>query len=142
MPLDLLVSQFGDTKARIDAITADLRRAAEADETARRLQTTPGIGPITASDIVRLSGEEATCVSPHEVEQTIGSPQAACFKAKCPLSQKRINDIAKQGWAETVNFGNWLSACAPDLGTSARIVPLIRGRCLSHRNADISLTVR
>jgi transposase len=48
MPLDLLVGQFLDTKARIDAITADLRRAAEADETARRLQTMPGIGPITA----------------------------------------------------------------------------------------------
>lgn len=51
MPLDLLVGQFADTKARIDAITADLRRAAEADETARRLQTMPGIGPITASVI-------------------------------------------------------------------------------------------
>jgi transposase len=49
MPLDLLVGQFRDTKARIDTITADLRRAAEADETARRLQTMPGIGPITAS---------------------------------------------------------------------------------------------
>ena len=49
MPLDLRVGQFGDTKARIDAITTDLRRAAEADETARRLQAMPGIGPITAS---------------------------------------------------------------------------------------------
>lgn len=38
MPLDLLVGQFADTKTRIDAITADLRRAAEEDETARRLQ--------------------------------------------------------------------------------------------------------
>ncbi len=49
MPLDLLAQQFRDTKTCIDAITADLRRAAEADETARRLQTMPGIGPITAS---------------------------------------------------------------------------------------------
>jgi transposase len=49
IPLDLLVGQFADTKARIDAITTDLRRAAEADETARRLQTVPGLGPITAS---------------------------------------------------------------------------------------------
>jgi transposase len=52
MPLDLLVSQFTDTKARVDAITADLRRAAKADETAQRLQTMPGIGPITASVLV------------------------------------------------------------------------------------------
>lgn len=49
MPLDLLVGPVQDTKARIDAITSDLRRTAEADETARRLQTVPGIGPITAS---------------------------------------------------------------------------------------------
>ncbi len=49
MPLDLLVGQFADTNARIDSITADLRRAAEADETARRLQAMPRIGPITAS---------------------------------------------------------------------------------------------
>lgn len=49
MPLDLPVGPFADTKARIDAITADLRRAAGADDTARRLQRMPGIGPITAS---------------------------------------------------------------------------------------------
>lgn len=49
IPLDLLVSQFQDTKTRIDAITTDSRRAAKGDETARRLQTMPGIGPITAS---------------------------------------------------------------------------------------------
>jgi transposase len=49
MPLDLLVGQFTDTKARIDAVAADLRRAAEANAAARRLQTMPGICPITAS---------------------------------------------------------------------------------------------
>ena len=49
MPLDLLVGQFTDNKARMDAITADLRLAAEEGETARRLQTMSGIGPITAS---------------------------------------------------------------------------------------------
>jgi transposase len=35
-------------RARIDALAADLCRAAEADGTARRLQTVPGIGPIAA----------------------------------------------------------------------------------------------
>ena len=49
MPLVLLVGQVNDTKARIDTTAGDLRRAAETDETARRLQTMPGIGPITAS---------------------------------------------------------------------------------------------
>jgi len=49
MPLKLLFGQFSDTKAHIDTITGDLRLAAEADETALRLQTMPGIGPFTAS---------------------------------------------------------------------------------------------
>lgn len=49
MPHELLVGQFTDTKARIDAITANLERAAEEDDAAPRLQTMPGIGPITAS---------------------------------------------------------------------------------------------
>lgn len=48
-PLELLAGQFRDTKGRIDALTARIRAAAEADEAARRLQTMPGIGPITAS---------------------------------------------------------------------------------------------
>lgn len=43
--------RFRDTKARIDAITADLRRSAEADETAPQLQTMPGIGPIPTSGL-------------------------------------------------------------------------------------------
>jgi Transposase and inactivated derivatives len=47
-PLDLLAGQFRDAKERIEAITANLRQAAEEDETARRLQSMPGIGPITA----------------------------------------------------------------------------------------------
>jgi transposase len=48
VPLDLPAGQFADTRARSDALTADLRRTAEAQEPARRLQTTPGTGPITA----------------------------------------------------------------------------------------------
>ncbi|WP_146112994.1 IS110 family transposase [Paracoccus yeei] len=49
MPLDLLAGQFRDTKQRIDVMTAQIKADAEVDETARRLQTMPGIGPITAS---------------------------------------------------------------------------------------------
>ncbi len=36
MPLDLLVGQFAETRTRIDAITADLRRAAPRSRTRRR----------------------------------------------------------------------------------------------------------
>lgn len=38
IPLDLLAGQFRDTRERIDTVTAQIREAAEADETTRRLQ--------------------------------------------------------------------------------------------------------
>lgn len=49
MPLDLLAGQFRDTKQRIDMMTTQIKDNAEADETARILQTVPSVGPITAS---------------------------------------------------------------------------------------------
>ena len=52
IPLDLLAGQFRDTRERIDTVTAQIREAAEADATMCRLQTMPGIGPITASVLV------------------------------------------------------------------------------------------
>ena len=54
-PILLLADQFRDTHRRIDNLTADIRVAANDDAVARRLQTIPGIGPITASAIA------ATC---------------------------------------------------------------------------------
>mgnify|MGYP002653203363 CR=1 FL=1 len=47
--VDKAIGQFRDTKQRIDVMTAQIKADAEVDETARRLQTMPGIGPITAS---------------------------------------------------------------------------------------------
>lgn len=49
LPLRLLADQFFETRAKIDALTKDIRREAEAGEAAKRLQTIPGIGPITAT---------------------------------------------------------------------------------------------
>lgn len=49
MPLRLLADQFFETRDRIDALTKDIRREAEASGAAKRLQTIPGIGPITAT---------------------------------------------------------------------------------------------
>lgn len=51
-------------EARIDALTADLRRAGQAEQTARRLQRMPGTGPITASDpAVTLPDVSALCLA-------------------------------------------------------------------------------
>lgn len=49
VPLRLLAGQFFETRDRIDELTKDIRNEAEASEAATRLQTIPGIGPITAT---------------------------------------------------------------------------------------------
>jgi transposase len=50
--LSLLADQLVDTQRKIDDLTADIRAEATANEAAQRLQTIPGIGPITASALV------------------------------------------------------------------------------------------
>jgi transposase len=49
VPLRLLADQFSETRDRIGALTKEIRRAAQASEAAKRLQTIPGIGPLTAT---------------------------------------------------------------------------------------------
>lgn len=49
VPLRLLAGQFFETRDRIDALTNDIRREAAASDAAKRLQSIPGIGPITAT---------------------------------------------------------------------------------------------
>ncbi|TCS61540.1 transposase IS116/IS110/IS902 family protein [Primorskyibacter sedentarius] len=50
--LNLLADQLMDTKKPIGDLTADVANVAASDEASRRLQTIPGIGPITASALV------------------------------------------------------------------------------------------
>lgn len=50
--LNLLADQLADTQRKIEDLTTDVRADAAANEAARRLQTIPGIGPITASALV------------------------------------------------------------------------------------------
>jgi transposase len=93
MPLDLLVSQFTDTKARIDAITADLRRAAQADETAQRLQTMPGIGPITASVLAATLPDVSAFRSARDLSAWLGLTP----KAHSSGGKERLGSISKMG---------------------------------------------
>jgi transposase len=93
MPLDLLVGQFIDTKARIDAITADLRRAAEADETARRLQTMPGIGPITASVLAATLPDVSAFRSARDLSAWLGLTP----KPHSSGGKERLGAISKMG---------------------------------------------
>jgi transposase len=48
-PIRLLAEQFRDTQTKVEDVTAEIRKAAESDEAARRLQTIPGVGSITSS---------------------------------------------------------------------------------------------
>lgn len=48
-PLRFLTEQFIQTQSRIDKLTARIRHEANTNDIAKRLQTIPGIGPVTAS---------------------------------------------------------------------------------------------
>ncbi|MBW7057967.1 hypothetical protein KY389_15080, partial [Paracoccus bogoriensis] len=50
--LNLLADQLIGTLKTIDELTADIRADARANEDAQRLQTIPGIGPVTAGALV------------------------------------------------------------------------------------------
>ena len=50
--LSLLADQLVDTQKKIEDLTADIHTDAKGHEDAQRLQTIPGIGPITASALV------------------------------------------------------------------------------------------
>lgn len=93
MPLELLVGQFTDTKARIDAITADLRRAAEADETARRLQSMPGIGPVTASALAATLSDISAFPSARDLSAWLGLTP----KPHSSGGKERLGAISKMG---------------------------------------------
>ncbi len=51
----VLIDQIQVLTGRIDALTAQVRRIAIKDETAQRLTTIPGIGPITAVTLAVLA---------------------------------------------------------------------------------------
>lgn len=93
MPLDLLVGQFTDTKMRTDAITAGLRRAAEADETARRLQTMPGIGPITASVLAATLPDVSAFRAARDLSAWLGLTP----KPHSSGGKERLGAISKMG---------------------------------------------
>ena len=58
-PILLLAEQFRDTHKRIEEITVQIKTQAQTDAVARRLQTIPGIGPITASAIAAACRENS-----------------------------------------------------------------------------------
>jgi transposase len=70
--LNLLADQLADTQKKIDALTADIRADAKANEAAQRLQTIPGIGPITASALVSALPDIAGFKSGRDLSAWLG----------------------------------------------------------------------
>lgn len=77
--LSLLSDQLADTQRKIEALTADIRADARVNEAARRLQTIPGIGPITASALVSALSDISDFGSRRDLSAWLGLTQAAFF---------------------------------------------------------------
>jgi transposase len=92
-PLELLAGQFRDTKGRIDAITARIRAAAETDEAARRLQTMPGIGPITASVLAATLPDVSAFRTARDLSAWLGLTP----KHHSSGGKERLGSISKMG---------------------------------------------
>lgn len=93
MPLDLFAGQFRDTKQRIDVMTAQIKADAEVDETARRLQTMPGIGPITASVLAATLPDVSSFRSARDLPAWLGLTP----KPHSSGGKERLGSISKMG---------------------------------------------
>lgn len=93
LPLDLLAGQFRDTRMRIEEITARIRDEAEAEEAARRLQTMPGIGPITASVLSATLPDVSAFRSARDLSAWLGLTP----KPHSTGGRERLGSISKMG---------------------------------------------
>jgi transposase len=88
-----LVRQIDAIDAEIEAIDEEIKALVKADETARRLMTIPGIGPITASAIVATVQEMSAFASGREFAAFLGlTPRQNSTGGK-----ERLGRITKMG---------------------------------------------
>lgn len=91
--IDLLADQLRETQERIDAATARIEAAQEADELARRLATIPGVGAVTASAIAVTTPEVENVRSARDYAAWLGlTPQPHSSGGK-----ERLGRISKAG---------------------------------------------
>lgn len=91
--LNLLADQLVDTKKKIEDLTADVASVAASDEAARRLQTIPGIGPITASALVASLPDVSDFQSGRDLSAWIGLTP----KPHSTGGKERLGRISKMG---------------------------------------------
>ena len=92
-PIRLLAEQFRDTKLKIEDVTAEIRAGAQADETAQRLQTIPGIGPITSSVLAATLPDVSGFRSARDLAAWIGLTP----KPHSSGGKERLGRISKMG---------------------------------------------
>lgn len=92
-PLRLLADQFFQTREKIDALTREIRREAEASPSARRLRTIPGIGPITATALVATLPDVTGFRSSRDLSAWLGLTP----KPHSSGGKERMGRISKMG---------------------------------------------
>ncbi|NYS26762.1 IS110 family transposase [Rhodobacteraceae bacterium 2376] len=91
--LRLLADQLVDTQEKIQTLTADIQADARGNEAAQRLQTIPGIGPITASALVAALPDIAEFKSGRDLSAWLGlTPRPHSTGGK-----ERMGRISKMG---------------------------------------------
>lgn len=91
--LKLLADQLMDAQEKIEELTAEVSRSATTDEAARRLQTIPGIGPITADALVAALPNVSDFKSGRDLSAWIGLTP----KPHSSGGKERLGRISKMG---------------------------------------------
>lgn len=71
-PIELLSTQFRDTKNRVDQITRAIETAQKSDATAKRLATIPGVGTLTSSVIAATAPDVSNFRSARDFSAWLG----------------------------------------------------------------------
>ena len=92
-PIKLLAEQFRDTFEKIEDVTVEIRKAAENDGVARRLQTIPGVGPITSSVLAATVPDVSNFKAARDLAAWIGLTP----KPHSSGGKERLGKISKMG---------------------------------------------
>jgi transposase len=92
-PIKLLFEQFHDTQMKIEDVTIEIRKAAETDAVARRLQTVPGVGPITSSVLAATLPDVSNFRAARDLAAWLGLTP----KPHSSGGKERLGKISKMG---------------------------------------------
>ena len=129
-----LARQIDALDAAIGAIDKELAASVKADETARRLMTIPGVGPVTASAILATVQDPNAFASGREFAAFLGlTPRQSSTGGK-----QRLGRITKMGATATcANCWSWapVRRCAAGGGTTTPCA-CGRARCSTARRSN------